>query len=450
VLLAALIGLLAADWVAVGLDVGYWAAVVIVTLTVTVGLPVLLVVILLLLFLIRNRRFRSEDYEFGRVRKLADTEGAVVSIETARAWVAEPDDHPPLLHQALEAARTQFQALLPGASAAMDVPLRIICFENKRHLEAYGEIFGLWLEALDGLYLHGVPRRIVAVVEVVPRRPLDPSRILRMLFGYYFLTRFKGFLLPTWLGVGVVCLIANAGDRGELARINRKVLALLARTGIPDKQELFCSGARQSVALLRAWRGFEGYIRFSRALHCARSIAEYLGGGLASELSSGQDRPRIERFRDFLQDLGKADAPEVVFERHLGHSLDVLLDDWRQAVETLGPGEHEPPPAHIREALLNRVIPLLEDPRAEPWEKIRAIRDMGSAGYVLGADALIRTLEDGEEDVAREAALALEWISGIAAGEDVRRWWEWWHELPSAAVPVRDTAIRTKPATEPR
>jgi hypothetical protein len=42
----------------------------------------------------------------------------------------------------------------------------------------------------------------------------------------------------------------------------------------------------------------------------------------------------------------------------------------------------------------------------------------------------------------REAAAALEMISGTAAGEDVRHWREWWQGLPSVAVPVRDTAIR--------
>src|SRR5262249_31357909 len=138
--------------------------------------------------------------------------------------------------------------------------------EDKRHLEAYGQIFGLWFEALDGIYLHGAPRRIVAAVEVIPRRPTDPSRILRMLFGHFFMERFKGFLLPTWLGVGVVHRIANAGDRGELARVNRKVLALLARTGIPDKEELFRFGGLPFAASLRRWRNFEDYLRFSQAL----------------------------------------------------------------------------------------------------------------------------------------------------------------------------------------
>ena len=42
---------------------------------------------------------------------------------------------------------------LPGASAEVDIPLRIICFEDKRHLEAYGQRLGFWFEALDGIYL---------------------------------------------------------------------------------------------------------------------------------------------------------------------------------------------------------------------------------------------------------------------------------------------------------
>jgi hypothetical protein len=269
-----------------------------------------------------------------------------------------------------------------------------------------------------------------------------------MLFGHFFMERFKGFLLSPWLGVGIVHRIANAGDRGELARLNRKVLALLARTGMPDKEELFRSWGQRFAASLRRWRNFEDYLRFSQALSCARSIADFLGGELTPNSDGTEKAARLAQFRSFLLDLGKGD-PEPAFEQHFGHGFERLLSDWRQVVEARGLGEHEPPPPRIAEALLHRVIPLLDDPRADSWEQIRAIRDMASSGYLLGADALIRTLEDGPEEIAREAALALECISGIAAGDDVSRWWAWWQGLPLAAVPVRDTSVRAQRPTEP-
>jgi hypothetical protein len=435
VLLGIMIGLLLADTVRHGTNMGYLAAVAVVAVAVVLGLPLALVGMLILLAVFRQRRMRSEEYEFGRVRKVAETQGAVVRVGEATAWVAEPDDHPPLLHEALETVRTRFRQLLPNSRPEIDAPLRIICFEDKRHLEAYGRGFGLPFEALDGVYLLGRPRRILMAMEVVPRRPAEPTRTLRAVFAHFFLERFKGFLLPNWLGTATTYLIASTGERGEAARLNRKALASLARDGLPDADAVFGPKGRRLLSLLRNWASFEGYTRVWRALLYGRSLGEYLGGSLATP-------ERLMRFRAFVTELGKSDPPERVFEEAFGHGFDQLLKDWRQAVEAQGVGEHESPPERVRAALLNRAIPLVADPRAEPWDRIRAIRDMASAGYPLGADTLIRALAEERGDVARQAAFALEAISGIAAGNDVERWWAWWRSLPSAAAPARDGSIR--------
>jgi hypothetical protein len=106
-------------------------------------------------------------------------------------------------------------------------------------------------------------------------------------------------------------------------------------------------------------------------------------------------------------------------------------------VEALGTGRHEPPPPRVREALLQRAIPFIQDPDAPPEEKILAVRDMGSAGYLLGADALIPLLAEDDAELRRTAAWALEAISGVPAGEDVGRWQEWWQNLPATPVPLK-------------
>jgi hypothetical protein len=233
-----------------------------------------------------------------------------------------------------------------------------------------------------------------------------------------------------------VCeVVGNSGDRGYLGRLNRKVLALLARAGPEGEGWLFRTRGLRLIGWLRGWRDFETYIGLTRFFAYSRSLGEFLGGELAAA-------ERRARFRAFVTGLGRRDDPERVFERHFGHGFAPLLHDWGRAVAEFGVGEHEPPPAHVREALLNRVIPLVEDIDADPWERTRAMRDMAEAGYLFGGDALIGVLEDEGPPLRREAAAALELISGVPAGEDVRRWWEWWQDLPSAAVPVRDTAIR--------
>ncbi len=433
--LGVMVGLLFADAAAAALDVGYWWAVAAAALAVVVGLPVVFVAVFAALFLWQQRRLRSEAYEFARVRKVARSEGAVVRFGGVTAWVAEPDDHPPLLRQALEAARTRFATLLPGFGTEGTVPLRVVCFEAKRDLETYGRRLGLPLESLEGVYLQRRPRRILAVAEVVPRRPVDPAPTLRSLFAHSVLEQAKGFLLPPWLGQAITDVIARTGDRGELGRLNRKVLASLARAGPPDEGRLFHVTGWQLVGWLRRGRAFEAHAEVARFLAFARSVGEYLAGGLATA-------DRLTRFRAFVTELGRSDAPERVFERHFGYGFRQLLQDWRGAVEALGVGDREPPPAHVRDALLNRVIPLLDDPEADPWEKTRAIREMGSGGHLLGADVLIRVLEDGKASLRCEAAAALEAIAGVAAGEDVGRWWAWWDGLPVTAVPTHDTSVR--------
>jgi hypothetical protein len=454
-LLSVLVGLIFGPCVAERLGVGYGWGVAAVAGAVLVGLPVVLIAVLALLVLRLNRRLRSEAYEFGLVRKVvAPTEGAVVRFAEVTAWVAEPDDHPPLLREALEAARARFAALLPGFRDQPAAPVRVVCFESKRHLEAYGRKLGLPLEGLDGVYLHGRPPRILSHAEVVPRRPTEPARLQRSLFAHFFLQQAKGFLMPPWLGLGVCQVVSCAGDRGLLGRLNRKALALRARAGPEGEGWLFRTQGRLG-AWLRGWRDFETYTRLARLFTYGRSLGEFLGG----ELSTAD---RLARFRAFVTELGRRDDPERVFERHFGHGFDRLLHDWARAVKAYGVGEHEPPPPPVREALLTRVIPLVEDPRADPWERTRAVREMAEGGYVLGADALIRVLaheidpdalvgepQAGRPALRREAASALELISGIAAGEDVRRWREWWQSLPAAAVPVHDTSIRASPKPGP-
>src|SRR5205814_1730558 len=119
-----------------------------------------------------------------------------VRFAEVTAWVAEPDDHPRLLSDALEAARTRFAALLPAFRDRPPVPLRVVCFEGKRELEAYGRKINLPLGALDGAYLHAKVPRLLTHAEIIPRRPVEPASLQRFLFAGFFLQQAKGFLMP--------------------------------------------------------------------------------------------------------------------------------------------------------------------------------------------------------------------------------------------------------------
>ena len=173
---------------------------------------------------------------------------------------------------------------------------------------------------------------------------------------------------------------------------------------------------------MRGWYDHRSFERFAQFNAQSWSLVEYLGG-------EGAPEERRGRFRAFFHDLNAKAPDEEVFERHFGHGFVPLLDGWREWVLNQGIGSHEPPPPHIQEALTERVIPIIRDPQAKIMDRIQAIRDMGREGYVLGADALIVLLRDGDEILKEEIVWALEAISGVTWGDDPDRWRTWWDEL---------------------
>jgi hypothetical protein len=80
---------------------------------------------------------------------------------------------------------------------------------------------------------------------------------------------------------------------------------------------------------------------------------------------------------------------------------DRLTESWREWVQEQGIGTFALPPSHIEEGLLNRLIPLVENRRVNTDDRILAIRDMGSKGYILGADALLGLLQS-DDAIPRE------------------------------------------------
>jgi hypothetical protein len=119
---------------------------------------------------------------------------------------------------------------------------------------------------------------------------------------------------------------------------------------------------------------------------------------------------------------------EEVFQRHFDYGFEVLLERWRAWVLAHGIGSHRPPSPDVHEALTNRVVPIALDEGANTLERIQAIREMGRAGYVLGADALIDLLGNNDQVPTNEVVLSLESISGLALGTDVKRWSDWFDQ----------------------
>ena len=86
------------------------------------------------------------------------------------------------------------------------------------------------------------------------------------------------------------------------------------------------------------------------------------------------------------------------------------------------------------------MIPIVQNHQADRLERIQAIRDLGRSGYVLGADALIEVLAKDDQIPAEEVTWALQSISGLALGDDVERWEDWFDDLPDETVDSGDLA----------
>lgn len=123
--------------------------------------------------------------------------------------------------------------------------------------------------------------------------------------------------------------------------------------------------------------------------------------------------------------------PEDVFKHHFGFGFDQMFQSWREWVQQQGIGTIASPPPLTRDKLLHQVIPLVANRQSTREDRILAIRQMGSDGYVIGADVLISLLHDVDDAIPSEEVIwALEAISGMAHGDDKERWLAWWNSLP--------------------
>jgi hypothetical protein len=375
---------------------------------------------------------RNEARDLALARKSAGRDGGVIRHGPMTLWVSGPRDWGPFALYQFDEARGRFAALVcePYVPAQ---PLRMLLFADRESFLQYARGAQLLLPSgLDGFYLAGKPGKAVAGMPNPFKRLAQPNRFLRLLFGFYMLNEFKGFVVHQWLNVGVASLVARETGAGESARLNRKVLpAVCGHKQILAARDLFRRNPR-IILYRRLKRGAQTeFARLTGVLLHTQSLVDYL---------AGHDAPpeRKESFRAFLRDLKRRDDYNVVFRRHFGYGLDQLYNNWREWVLAKGIGEHEPPPVAIRQALLDHIIPLVADRRAMREDCLRAIRDMGLAGYTLGADTLIDLLRERDPEIVSTAGWALEMISGTAGGEDIDHWEAWWDSLPQEAVVAVD------------
>jgi hypothetical protein len=420
-----------ASSLAQGLDVPIWLACVLLVLVAFFGVPALIVG----LVIIRRKLYQIEALDLSNARRIAKEPGTLVRLGAVTIWYSGTSKGMEILEDQLQEARARFADYI-GEPVEVTKPLRVVSFADQEDFNRYLLRLGYQYGSIEGAYLLGGPARIAVCVAKPAHRLIKIDRLLRALFSYYFLEQHLGFFPQPWLYMGIGNLLADGLGEENQARLRRKMLVASNKGISLSTAEFFDSKPR---GLGRAFGNKEDHDNFqyvSQFFYQAPSVLAYLS-----------ERNRRQTFLGFLKDLKKKRPIEPIFVHHFGVGFEHLLEDWKAWIGSLGPGLHYPPPKGHREQLLNYVIPLIRDDGAPIKERIQAIRDMGNAGYLLGADALIELLHDSEPRIRTVSLWALQNISGLALVDDVSQWSNWWDNLPADAQPVTNS-VQTAPTQE--
>ena len=275
-----------------------------------------------------------------------------------------------MLTAQLDISRQRFESLI-GERLEIDRPLRLFVFGRRNSFDALFRWAFLYTSNLDGFYAPWFTATISLTTEFPAHRLADLERITRVLLTYFNLDSYRKRPSALWVQMGLANVIASGGDESESIRLNRKMLASLSRGDSFRAADLFHVNPRSLIKLMRDWQQFDNFSRYSQLVAQSTSVVEYLCC----------DEQRLQRFRAFLREPTKRSPVEEAFLHHHGFGFEILLEQWRRWVLDRGIGSHEPPPDGIRDALMNRVIPIVQDEAAKSAERIQAIREMGRTGY---------------------------------------------------------------------
>ncbi len=413
-LLQARLGILASTMIAIGLFV---------------TLFLLLAGVMLVRFLVRKWRLTNPGYALRVASACAREVARQTTFGPISVYIFGPDDPTSMLESQLEICRDQFEWLV-DEQLEVKRPPRFFVFGSRASFNEFFRCVFFYRSNLDGMYIPWSTSTISITTEFPAYRLADPERLTRVLLGYYFLDSYRKGRTPLWLQVGTANLVACGGDEMELARLNRKMLAALSRGTALGTADLFHLNPTSIITLVRDWQDFKKFSRYTQLIAQSWSVVEFLCS----------QQQGLEQFRAFLGGRSSKAPIEEVFNHHFYYGFEILLERWRSWVLNRGIGLHESPPLDIRDALLGRLIPMVQDHEANQLERIQAIREMGRSGYVLGADALIEALRSDDQIPAEEVVWSLESISGLALGDNVERWADWFDHLPKETVRAEEMA----------
>jgi hypothetical protein len=383
-----------------------------------------------LALLMRTRKVRwlvDETLTLREARSAAGDEGTVAGAGPLTIWYSGPDDPAPMLREQSALARDRLATIL-GVRDLAGPAVRVFCFHDRGAFNRFHHRHTprADLSTRDGLYFTRPVGLFTLCTAEAIGRVSDPKMAAGNLYGFALLEQACGSLPEPWLHLGLIKSLAAAGQAPRLARLNRKMLAHLAR-GTAWSEDLFRLRTEGLPRLIRQTADPASYQKGEAFGEQSWSIIEYLCGEPAPE-------ERKAAFRAFLEAKRMKGREEEAFFEHFGFGFGSALDGWKEWVLHQGIGTYGPPPPRILEAFRARVIAPIKDRRAPRIDRIRAIRGWGSAAFVLGADALIDLLRDPGDIPKEEILWALSMASGLALGDAPARWRAWWDDLPPDAA----------------
>jgi hypothetical protein len=340
-------------------------------------------------------------------------------------WYSGPTDPSPMLREQAEAARSRFRSIV-GTTPVEQAPLRIFCFHDRGAFERFHARigFGEAMRRHDGIFFQRPYGMLTLCAAEGPYRLTDPAATVRSLFGFELMQEVFGSFPAPWIQLGLNKALSRHGEVSDRIRLNRKMIAALAR-GTARSDDLFRVTAKHIARWLRRPNDTGLFQQFEQFSEQSASMIEYLCGDRAPE-------ERKAAFRDFVMDRTSVGRLEESFFRRFGFGFGSLLDSWREWVLEQGTGPHEPPRPEVRDGLLYRLLPAIGDARTRRGDRILAVREWARAGAVLGADILIGQLREGGGIPKEEIVWALSMVSGMALGNETDRWQAWWDGLPIA------------------
>lgn len=355
-----------------------------------------------------------------RLRRIAGDPGRLVRCGRLTFWFAASSRLESEYQKQLDEILTNAEDLL-GRSVEPKQRRLIACLDRQCDLDAY---FGRHVP-LAALIPWSLFDRVAMVCdETAVRQLVRPEQALRLALAFSILIEQKRGYLPGWVAALLAQQITRDVRRpAELRAAIRRLKVLLIRYPQWDPKEVFHRTTRERFQLLLASEERSSWLEVRAENDFLLTLGEML---------LGPDAPVDLRQKSlaWLRAVSRKDDPLATFERDVGLSLDALLAQWRNWLATRSGLFYDPLPAESRWLLRDVALPTISNPQLPTDARQRMVRQLG-VSCVAAAPALMELLADSKIELRREAAEALEFLSGEAFGDDAARWQAWWQSLPA-------------------